>query len=158
MALYVTGMDAVNGTPVIDIKPYYENDIVFSPRTPSIQPSKREMLQNILFKQAFTHHQEECPALLMAVRMAVIASERFGNLNSPDLLVTVDGPPCLADVLQGLSRARLANPPRFEYHLSGSHGGSEWSRGSEKLNITARRSISLESFWKLSDNEIVDIK
>lgn len=28
--LYVTGLDAVDGTPVVDIKPYFKNDIVLS--------------------------------------------------------------------------------------------------------------------------------
>jgi tRNA-Thr(GGU) m(6)t(6)A37 methyltransferase TsaA len=155
--LHVTGMDAVNGTPVIDIKPYFENDIIFSPRTPFIKPFKREMLRKHFLRQALTHHQEECSALLMAVRMAVIASEEFGHLNSPDLYVVVEGSPCLADTIQGLSRARLSNPPRFAYHLSNSCGFSEWRRGSKELKITARRMIDQEAFWKASDGEIMDI-
>jgi len=61
-ALHVTGMDAVNGTLVIDIKPYYENDIIFSPCTPHIYPFKREMRRNILLKLAMAHHQEDVPA------------------------------------------------------------------------------------------------
>lgn len=156
-SLYVSEMDAVNGTPVIDIKPYYENDIVFSPRTPNIQPLKREMLQNIFLRQAFNHHQEECPALLMAVRMAVIASERFGNLNSPDLQVTVEGSPCLADTIQGLSRARLANPPRFAYLPAGLPGRTVWRCGSETLSITANRRIDMSGFLSLADENILDI-
>ncbi len=155
--LYVTGLDAVNETPVLDIKPYFENDIVFSPRTPFIQPFKREMAQSNLLRQALTHHQEECPALLMAVRMAVIASEKFGHLNSPDLFVMAEGSPCLADTIQGLSRARLANPPRFEYRPSDLLGRTVWRRGSEELKITARWIIDQEAFWSASDDEIMDI-
>lgn len=155
--LHVTGLDAVNETPVIDIKPYFENDIVFSPRTPFIKPFKHEVLQKHFLKQALTHHQEECPALLMAVRMAVIANEKFGHLNSPDLYVKVEGSPCLADTIQGLSRARLANPPRFEYQFTDSCGFIEWRLGSEKLKITAKRSIDKEAFWNASDGEIVYI-
>lgn len=155
--LHVTGLDAVNETPVIDIKPYFENDIVFSPRTPYIQPFKREMVKNSYFKQALTHHQEECPDLLMAVRMAVIASEKFGHLNSPDLYIKVEGSPCLADTIQGLSRASLANPPRFEYQFTDSCGFSEWRLGNEKLKITAKRSIDKEAYWKVLDDDILDI-
>jgi tRNA-Thr(GGU) m(6)t(6)A37 methyltransferase TsaA len=156
--LHVTGLDAVNETPVIDIKPYFENDVVFSPRTPFIKPFKREMLQKHFLRQALTHHQEECPDLLMAVRMAVIASEKLGHLNSPDLYVLVEGSPCLADIIQGLSRARLANPPRFEYQFTDSCGSSEWRLGSEKLKMTAKRSIDKEAFWAALDGEILDIK
>ena len=156
--LHVTGLDAVNETPVIDIKPYFENDIVFSPRTPYMQTFKREMMQNNYFKQALIHHQEECPDLLMAVRMAVIASEKFGHLNSPDLYVKVEGSPCLADTIQGLSRARLANPPRFECQFTDTCGFTEWRLGSEKLKITAKQSIGKEAFWNKSDGEILDIR
>ncbi|MDV3425801.1 MAG: tRNA (N6-threonylcarbamoyladenosine(37)-N6)-methyltransferase TrmO [Bacillota bacterium] len=34
--LYVTGLDAIDGTPVLDIKPYYKSDIVLSFRSPDI--------------------------------------------------------------------------------------------------------------------------
>jgi tRNA-Thr(GGU) m(6)t(6)A37 methyltransferase TsaA len=155
--LYVTGMDAVNRTSVIDIKPYFENDIVFSPRTPFIKPFKREMLQKHFLKQALTHHQEECPALLMAVRMAVIASEEFGHLNSPDLYVVVEGSPCLADTIQGLSRARLANPPRFEYRPADSLGCTVWRRGGKMLNLSARRRLYKSDFLGLADVDIMEV-
>ncbi len=157
MALYVSGMDAINGTPVIDIKPYYENDIVFSPRTPYIQSFKRETLQKFFLGQALTHHQEECPALLMAVRMAVVACERFGHLNSPDLYIKVDGSPCLADTIQGLSRARLANPPRFEYRPADSQGRTIWRHGGKILSITARRGIDKGDFLGLADDDILEV-
>ena len=155
--LYVTGLDAVNETPVLDIKPYFENDIVFSPRTPFIQPFKREMVQSNLLRQALTHHQEECPALLMAVRMAVIASEKFGHLNSPDLFVMAEGSPCLADTIQGLSRARLANPPRFEYRPSDLLGRTVWRRGGKMMSITARRRIDKGGFGELADDDILEV-
>lgn len=34
--LYVTGLDAINETPVVDIKPYFKNDIVLSQREPDL--------------------------------------------------------------------------------------------------------------------------
>jgi tRNA-Thr(GGU) m(6)t(6)A37 methyltransferase TsaA len=157
LELYVTGLDAVNETPVIDIKPYYENDIVFSPRTPHIYSLKRKMQRSLLLKQALTHHQEECAGLLLAVRMALIAEERLGQLNSPDLYVMVEGSPCLADTIQGLSRARLANPPRFEYRPADWPGRTIWRLGSKVLSITARRQIDKGAFSETDDNEILDI-
>ena len=59
--LFVSGLDAIDGTPVLDIKPYYEQEIVFSPVTPYIRPLKREMRQKIFIKQALLHHQENAP-------------------------------------------------------------------------------------------------
>lgn len=38
--LYVSGMDAVDGTSVVDIKPYNVNDIIQSPKTLNIQNQK----------------------------------------------------------------------------------------------------------------------
>lgn len=111
--LFLERLDAVDGTPVLDIKPYFENDIIFSPRTSYIPGKNREYRQNLMLRWAITHHQEECFHLQLAVRMALVAEEVFGHLNNSDLLVTVRGSACLADTVQGLSRARLANPPRF---------------------------------------------
>ncbi|AZV57404.1 tRNA (N6-threonylcarbamoyladenosine(37)-N6)-methyltransferase TrmO [Clostridium sp. AWRP] len=34
--LYVTGLDVINETPVLDIKPYFKNDIVLSHREPDL--------------------------------------------------------------------------------------------------------------------------
>ncbi|MFA6941691.1 MAG: tRNA (N6-threonylcarbamoyladenosine(37)-N6)-methyltransferase TrmO [Clostridiaceae bacterium] len=38
--LYVTGLDAIDGTPVLDIKPYFKSDIVLSFRAPDINHKK----------------------------------------------------------------------------------------------------------------------
>lgn len=38
--LYVTGLDAIDGTPVLDIKPYFKSDIVLSFRAPDISGKK----------------------------------------------------------------------------------------------------------------------
>lgn len=114
-SLVVRGLDAVDGTPILDIKPYFESDIVFSPTTPPILPRKRAIRIRTLFKRARQHHREECPALFLAVRMAVWISEHCCHPGDSNLSVSVTGSACLADALQILSNARLANPPRFSY-------------------------------------------
>lgn len=133
--LYLERMDAVDGTPVIDIKPYFENDIVFSPRTSYIRGKDRTYRQNQLLRQALAHHQEECMELQLAVRMALVADEVFGHLNTPDLQVTVRGSACLADAIQGISRARLANPPRFIFVPTAALQQTVWYRP-EKGTLT----------------------
>lgn len=153
--IYVKDIDALDGTPVIDIKPYYENDIVFSPRTPNIKPVYREKLKKLFLRQAIAHHQEECPGLYMGIRMAVLAEEILGHINSPDLRVMVEGPPCLADTLQGLTRSRLANPPRFRYSCSATPGISTWDKEGRLLLISALRKINRQDFWELPDKEII---
>ena len=66
-------------------------------------------------KMAMNQHQEECIWLHIGVRLALLADEHFGKIQSPDIKVKVTGPGCLADVIQGLTHSRLSNPQRFEY-------------------------------------------
>ncbi len=152
--LFVSGLDAIDGTPVLDIKPYYEQEIVFSPATPYIRPLKREMRQEIFLKQALRHHQEECTGLLLGVRMALLADDYLGHLNSNDLKVTVKGPPCLADVLQGLSNARLANPSRFSFTETDDIGQSIWKKNSKCLIITSRQPVTADKLYRMEDDEL----
>lgn len=144
--LYVERLDAVHGTPVIDIKPYFENDIVFSPRTSYIPGKDRTYRHNHMLRQALAHHQEECRDLHLAVRMAMVADEVYGHLNRPDLLVEVHGSACLADVIQGLSRARLANPARFRFYPAPDIQQTIWTRpGQGTLTVTWRGEEDVKS-------------
>ena len=111
----VARLDAVDATPVLDIKPYFENDVVFSPRTPYLRPRTRQARLALIRRHALAHHQEDCPELRLAIRMALVAEERFGHLNEPDVVVEVVGSAHVADALQGITRARLANPARFAF-------------------------------------------
>jgi len=156
--IHVEGLDAVGGTPVVDIKPYYENDIVFSPQTPYIKGKNRKMRQQLLKKQALVHHQEECSQLILAVKMAAIAEDYLGKLNSSDLVVNVTGSPCLGDCIQGLSRARLANPPRFTFNCSCLNSETVWNKGNQKLTIRLRREFSDDEIKSLSDEELFFVK
>ena len=152
--LYVTGLDAVLGTPVLDIKPYFEQDIVFSPATPYIRPAKYEMRKEIFFKEALRHHQEECVWLHLGIKMALIAEEHFGRIQSVQLKLKVKGPGCLADVLQGLTRARLANPPRFSYDVNNNDIEVTWINGNSLLIIKPRRVFLLEEAREMSAQEL----
>lgn len=152
--LFVSGLDAVGGTPVIDIKPYYENDIVFSPMTPYIKGKNRQMRQGFAFKHALTHHQEECADLHMAVRMAAIAEDEMGKLNEADLKVQVTGSGCLADSIQGITGARLAHPARFSYTASADCMETVWKKGERLLKIRAYKAYSIQELKELEDREL----
>ncbi len=156
--LQVHGLDAIDGTPVLDIKSYYEQDIIFSPKTPYIWAHNPVMRRNIFLKQALSHHQEECADLFMAVRMALAADEYMGHLNRPDVKLTVTGSACLADTLQGLSRARLANPPRFKFQETMSLKRSLWEKPNRTLTLTARQELNAETFTKLTDEELFTVE
>jgi tRNA-Thr(GGU) m(6)t(6)A37 methyltransferase TsaA len=155
--LFVSGLDAVNGTPILDIKPYYEHDIVFSPRTPRITAMKREVRKALLEREAILHHREACPDLRVAVRMAVIAEERLGKLNDDDLKVEVTGSLCLGDVVQGVTRARLANPPRFLFRACGDRGRSSWVKDGTQLILEVREDADTLRLDALSDEELFRI-
>jgi tRNA (adenine37-N6)-methyltransferase len=156
--LQVRGLDAIDGTPVLDIKPYYEHDIIFSPRTSYIRAADRSIRQNMMLKEALRHHQEACPDSYLAVRMALVADEFLGHLNEPDLQLSVYGSRCLADTLQGLSRARLANPPRFSFQESPTPYRSIWGRPGRSLMITARADCRAQDVAGLDDEELFSIE
>lgn len=155
--LQVHGLDAIDGTPVLDIKSYYEQDIIFSPTTPYIRASDPILRRNIFMKQALSHHQEECPDLFLAIRMALVADEYMGHLNRPDLKLTVKGSACLADTLQGLSRARLANPPRFAFQETTALPTIAWVDNNHQLKIDARCNLNQVTFTELTDEELFRI-
>ena len=143
--LFVRDYDAAEGTAVLDIKPYFEPDIIFSPRTPYLPPSDRRMRYKLLHKEALKHHGEGCLGLELAVKMAMVVEAEFGKLQAPELILSVEGDPCLADVLQGLTRARLANPVRFTYFYSTERKVVRWEKNGEGLAIFVRPEASLDA-------------
>ncbi|HWR55395.1 MAG TPA: tRNA (N6-threonylcarbamoyladenosine(37)-N6)-methyltransferase TrmO [Negativicutes bacterium] len=150
--LYVSGLDAVDGTPVLDIKPYFESDIVFSPKTPHIRTAKYHLRERDFHKQALAHHGEECLGLELGVQMALIIDTCFGKIQAPDLQVTVTGDPCLADVLQGLTRARLANPARFCYRESTGAATVTWRKDDKAVKFRVRPGVDLTAAREAADD------
>lgn len=136
--LQVEGLDARPGTPVLDIKPYFGADIIFSARTPYVRSADPALRRQVFRRRALAHHGEACPWLEAAVAMAMLAEAEFGQIQAPDLTLTVAGPACLADSLQGLTRARLANPPRFSYRGEAEVPHSLWQRGGRAARISLR--------------------
>ncbi|SDD58735.1 TrmO family methyltransferase domain-containing protein [Sporomusa acidovorans] len=137
--IHVSGLDAAQGTPVLDIKPYFEADIVFSPKTPHMRLHSR---QEVFYKQALRHHGEACPGLELGVKMAVLAEERLGQLQAPDVTLMLQGDACLADVLQGLTRARLANPTRFTYNGKAEQTEVTWTKNGSIMQFTVRPGLT----------------
>lgn len=155
--LLVSGLDAVNGTLILDIKPYFEQDIVFSPLTAKIVPATREMRKDFMDKEAIRHHREDCTDLRIAVRMALIAEERLGKLNDDGISVKVTGSNCLGDVLQGVTRARLANPPRFSFRQSVDVMQSTWVKGDTIMFMEVREDADLAALDALTDEMLFRI-
>lgn len=87
----------------------------------------------------------------------MVAQDEFGKLNSPELTVSVKGSRCLADTIQGLSRARLANPARFEY-LESAKSVVSWSNGTKKLSISLVRAPAQDELLDLGNINFLEIK
>ena len=99
---------------------------------------------------ALTHHGEACPWLLRAVEIALAAEAKLGPLEDDEVLVRVTGPGCLADALQGMTRARFANPARLVYVPAEAGHGSPievvLSRGETVLRFGAGAGETADSF------------
>lgn len=149
--LHVKGLDVYDKTPVLDIKPYVKSEIVFSPCAPYIRPQNEKFIMRYLYKKAFYHHRENCKDLAIAVKMAVLAENELGDLSDSGVTVEVQGTRCFADAIQGITNARLSNPPRFNYENS-LNNKCIW-KNRKKTVITSCR-ISPESF---SANKILDM-
>jgi tRNA-Thr(GGU) m(6)t(6)A37 methyltransferase TsaA len=127
-------LDAYDGTPVLDIKPYFSYDMAFSARIPHIQNRDPAHQQASLRQIGFAYHGETCLGLSLAVRVALAVQSKGLILTDPQLSLSIWGDPCLADCLQGLCRARLAHPPRFSYQK---HDTSlcHFTQGAKTLSI-----------------------
>lgn len=151
--LYVTGLDAVEGTPVLDIKPYYEQDSVFSPLTPYIKPKDEPVRRSLMHKLALRHHGEDSAALETGLRICLTAETHLGHLLNPAVTVSVRGSRELADVIQGITRARLANPPRFTF-CEAETDEVIFTRDEKVLKFSVKKRFSLEELQGLPDEEV----
>ena len=121
--LRVANMDAIDGTPVVDVKPYEPGwDCIFAAK----DNDKTEKLKHLLpaeieesmIREAYNYHGERCVGLALAVRMAAFASHKLGcDLRRADVCVLIGKNHCISDCLIGITGARLGNSRLF-YNLN----------------------------------------
>ncbi|WP_084019466.1 tRNA (N6-threonylcarbamoyladenosine(37)-N6)-methyltransferase TrmO [Desulfuribacillus alkaliarsenatis] len=165
--LYVSKYDAAHGTPVLDIKPYFQKDIVFSPDTPDIRPATIEMKREWFMEEALQHHKELCHSLVIGVRMAAIADFILGKISDSKITVHTAGSACLFDTLQGLSRGRFANPPRVSIEIIAYAGDetslwkSVWRKDNQQLTILCNPhkifNMDLREIQEKQDDELFEV-
>lgn len=136
--LTVSGLDGIDGTPILDIKPYFEKDIIFAPMTPYIRPSREHERWKLFYELAVNHYGQDCEELCVAVEMALYAEDRLGRLTDAELAVDIKGSACLVDVMQALTRARLGEQGRFVFEISSDACEVTWKRGAETLTTYGR--------------------
>lgn len=123
-------LDFVDGTPVVDLKPYFVNrDLIFSAANTQIgRPAARENLRESLLEQATNFHGERCGDLALAVRLLEHFRWQMLNCAEPPVY-RVAAPwkrPCLLDALMGMTRATpgrgnlaLLRGPRVRFEHAG---------------------------------------
>ncbi|HWR41111.1 MAG TPA: tRNA (N6-threonylcarbamoyladenosine(37)-N6)-methyltransferase TrmO [Patescibacteria group bacterium] len=152
--LYVSGLDAIDGTLVLDIKPYFSSDVIFSARVPYLRASDRERRREMYTQAALNYHGEDCACLRLGVRMTILAEDYCGHLQDDRLRLTVSGPACLADVLQGLTRSRLANPPRFVYLGERDHVEVHWTQAERNVHMAVKSNALEQAIFEVADEEL----
>lgn len=158
--LTLLGLDLLEGTPILDIKPYIDTDAVFSPNAPYMRPKDEKLRSQRMLINAIHFHQEDCLDLQIALRMAIIAEKSFLTLSSDNLLIRVIGSKCLLDVIQGLTRSRFANPSRLNFEENDQMTKTVWQYHNHLLTITLKDQLILDhqKIQELNENVLFDIE
>ncbi|MEJ5369051.1 MAG: tRNA (N6-threonylcarbamoyladenosine(37)-N6)-methyltransferase TrmO [Bryobacteraceae bacterium] len=109
--LRIDRLDFLDGTPVIDIKPYFINrDLIFSAGGRQVgKPRSREDLRESLLVQAVQFHGERHPDLELGVRVFEHYRATVHDMNDPGGYC-IEAPlrrPVLCDAFQGMTRVTL---------------------------------------------------
>lgn len=72
--------------------------------------------------------------------------------------MTVTGDACLAGVLQGLTRARLTNPPRFIYRASNGASTVIWHKNARSIKLTIRSGVDMATARTATEQDLFDLK
>lgn len=110
--LEVDYLDCIEGTPVIDIKPYQPGwDCIFSAshhdRSVKIQKMGLAKYRQMLIREAVNYHGEWCPGAAVAVRIAECATRILGgDLSRHNVHLFLGSNPCITDSLIGITAAR----------------------------------------------------
>lgn len=115
--LRVRGLDAVDGTPVLDVKPYAPGldapstapaAVESNPRG-SVEAAIRRRDVETLFEGAAALHGAYCPLLAAGVLAATYAARDLGGRTTQDLVAGVAPEGCLVDAVQYLVGATAGN-------------------------------------------------
>lgn len=158
--LEVDPLDVIDGTPVIDLKPYSSGwDCIFSARGKDENVFVREMpapeaLQRLL-REAANFHGEICVGVAIGTRIAYAAALRLGSsLKQRDIKIECRTKACVADAVQALSGA---TNKRFT-HRPPEKGESlvvfEGKDISVELLLTAKKLESVEEALAIPEEEL----
>ena len=117
LRLEVDRLDFLDGTPVIDIKPYFgSRDIIFSATSAQVgRPKDREGFRESLLMQALRYVPERHPDVALAVRILEHHRTQVADWREPetwDITLPI-ARPYLVDAMIGMTRARLSKGLRL---------------------------------------------
>lgn len=115
--LRVRGLDAVDGTPVIDVKPYAPGLDAPSMESAAVDPNPRGGVEaairrrdvESLFDDAAALHGAYCPLLAAGVLAATYAARELGGRTTRGLVAGVAPEGCLVDAVQYAVGATAGN-------------------------------------------------
>lgn len=162
---FVSGLDVIDGTPVLDIKPYQAGmDCIFSARNPDRTQKIKKMLpqdyKDGLIHEALNFHGERCTGLALAVRMAMVANLMLGSdLRNDNIGIIIGKNPCVSDSLIGMTGARLGTG-RLLYNirpkLKQSHSDS-YSIFNEEKTIVFKFKRFMKDFEGILECDVNDL-
>ena len=156
--LYLEHIDFVDGTPIIDIKPYSSGwDCIFSSKNNSGYETYSQMpLEEVyddMLRQAANFHGDVCVGVAIGMRAAHLAMRHFEcDLQEKSLKITAGVRGCIADAIQGLTQAgnkRFSRPEPLSDSLSFEKDGR-----CVEMTITPERFASVEDVLSATDEEI----
>ncbi|MET1123873.1 MAG: tRNA (N6-threonylcarbamoyladenosine(37)-N6)-methyltransferase TrmO [Archaeoglobaceae archaeon] len=114
--LKVRGLDAIDGTPVVDIKPYSsEIDSIGNAKIGWFEEANPHSRLKGLLLRAKEFHGHICPFLALGVKMSVMAMDRLGIKPDSfasigeDILAIVEANNCMSDGVQIATGCTLGN-------------------------------------------------
>lgn len=162
--LFVSNLDAVDGTPVLDIKPYQAGwDCIFSAKNPDRTLKIKKMMpkdyKESLAREAQNFHGERCTGLALAVRMGMVANLKLGcDLRNDDIGIIIGKNPCISDSLVGITGARLGNG-RLLYNLRPKLKvtGDSYSIFNQDMTIIFRLKKFMKDFDGIMESDVNDL-
>ncbi|HTX43573.1 MAG TPA: tRNA (N6-threonylcarbamoyladenosine(37)-N6)-methyltransferase TrmO [Methanocella sp.] len=163
--IFASGVDVVDGTPILDIKPYQAGmDCIFSAKNPDRTQKIKKMLpadyKDSLVHEALNYHGERCIGVALAVRMAMVANLMLGcDLRNEGVGIIIGKNHCVSDSLIGITGARLGNG-RLLYNLRPKlkqSRGDSYSIFNEEKTIVLNLKKFLKDFDGVLDCDVNDL-
>lgn len=107
--LYVSGIDAIDGSPILDIKPYvYELDNIPHPED-TLDRVERGKIDRELWEKCIVFHGHECPGLAIGFRACEAVKEKLGVTFSKDeeIVCVTETDACGVDAIQVITGCTL---------------------------------------------------